>query len=247
MQKYIAVVNPRMDDDEISKLIAKDIAGALFQISHENYPMAAQLIQQVRKLSQKHNRPISILQDVSEMTDPLDLEFGMKSGADWIVTDNHDHLKMAKGLDRLASVIYKGSNMPKGIRVDSVLSDSFLDPDAQIIGHQKGQVKHLISEHPNQSMIDSLIDIAAHAGSSSIAVGDLDLAKSLSWRRPSKKIVFAPKDRKLASKGAIFWGVHPIFRGKDLISSLRNSHVVKEGDRITDATDVKHVKINVIS
>src|SRR6185436_3071863 len=122
MQKYIAVVNPKMDDDEISRLIAKDIAGALFQISHQNYPLAAQLIAKVKRLSLHHNKPISIIQDISGMDDDLDLEFGMKSGADWVVTDNEKHLKMAKGLNKLAQIIYKGRNLPKGIRVDSVMA-----------------------------------------------------------------------------------------------------------------------------
>ncbi|HEX9503935.1 MAG TPA: hypothetical protein VF974_06515 [Patescibacteria group bacterium] len=246
MQKYIAVVNPRMDDDEISRLIVKDIAGALFQISHQNYPLASKLIQQVKKLSKRHNRPISIIQDVSEMEDPMELEFGMKSGADWIVTDKAEHLKMAKGLDKLAKIIFKGRDLPKGIRVDSVMGDWFLDPDAQIVGKEKGQIKHIISEHKDQKMLDSLLDLAHHAGSSGIAVSDLDLAKAMSWRRPSKKIIYAPKDDDHAAKGSIYWGVHPIFRGHDLVSSIKNREMMKKGERVTDATDIKHVAIHLI-
>src|ERR1041385_5136217 len=117
MQKYIAVVNHRLDNDEISQLIAKDFAGALFQISHGNYPLAAKLIAQIKEISRQHQRPISLIQDVSNMTNPLDLEFGLASGVDWVATDQEDHVKMAKGLDKLAHVIFKGRNLPKGIRV----------------------------------------------------------------------------------------------------------------------------------
>jgi pyruvate kinase len=246
MQKYIAVINPRMDDDEISQHIAKDIAGAIFQISHQNFALANKLIQQVKELSKIHKRPISIIQDVSEMEDPLELEFGMKSGSDWIVTDKAEHLKMAKGLDKLAKIIFKGRNLPKGIRVDSVMSDSFLDPDAEVMGHKAGQIKHIITDHKDQQSWDSILDIASHAGSNSIAVSDLNAAKALSWRRPNKKIIFAPKDHELARKGAILWGVHPIYRGTDLVSSIKNVDVMQKGERVLDATNAKHIKIHVI-
>ncbi len=263
MQKYIAVVNPRMDDDEISHLIGKGIAGALFEISHQNYPLAAKMIRQIKELSRKHNRPVSIIQDVSEMTDPLDLQFGLRSGAHWVASDNAEHLKMAKGLNKLAGLIFKGRNMPKGLRVDSVMADGFLDPDAQVLGRQGGQtrlprrfddyypmhggqVKHLISEHQNQAILDSLIHIAGHAGAAAIAVSDLDMAKALSFRRPSKKIIFAPKDQALVAKGSIYWGVHPVYVGNNLVSSLKNMELVKKGQRVLDATDVKHVMIHLI-
>jgi pyruvate kinase len=239
MQKYIAVVNPRMDEDEISKLIAQGIAGALFEISHQNYPMAAKLISLIKKLAKKYNRPISILQDVSSMEDPLDLEFGMKSGADWIVTDQDKHLKMAKGLNKLAQVIYKGRNLPKGIRVDSVMADSFLDPDAVVLNRKKGQIKHLISEHKDQKVLDSILDISHHAGTSAIAVSDFDLAKALSFRRPSRRIIFIPGNDTLASQAAIFWGVHPVF-GKKTFATER------KGQRVVDATDMKHVRIHLV-
>jgi hypothetical protein len=53
MQKYIAVVNPKMDEDDITRLIRKGIAGALFEISHQNYPLAMHLIELIQRLSQK--------------------------------------------------------------------------------------------------------------------------------------------------------------------------------------------------
>jgi len=246
MQKYIAVVNPRMDDDEIGHLIAKDIAGALFEISHQNYPLAAKIIRQVKELSQLHNRPVSILQDISSMEDPMDLEFGMQTGADWFVTDKEDHLKMARGLNKLAHVIYKGRNLPKGIRVDSVMADSFLDPDAEVLGQKFGQIKHMISEHPNQKVLDSLINFAHNSDSSSIAVSDIDLAKNLSWRRPHQKIIFAPKNHAHASKAAIYWGVHPIYAGKDLVTSMKSRKLTHPGQRVVDATNVKHVAIHLV-
>ena len=246
MQKYIAIVHPRMDDDEISKLIAKDMAGALFQISHQNYPLASKLIEQVKRLSHKHHRPISLIQDISGMDDDLDLQFGLKSGADWVVTDTEDHLKLAKGLDKLAKVIYKGRNLPKSVRVDSVMADSFLDPDAEVIGHKAGQIKHMISPHKDQHILDTLLDISHHAGAKSIAVSDLDLAKSLSWRRPNKKIIFVPKNHDLARRAAIYWGVHPVYFGTDLSSTLKHAKIAVKGDRVVDAMDAKHVAIHLV-
>ncbi len=245
MQKYIKVVNHRMDKDDISHLIGQGVAGALFQISHQDYSRASKLIEMIQKLAHKHNRPISIIQDVSDMADPLDLEFGMKSGVHWVATDKPEHVKMARGLDNLASIIFKDCKLPKGVKVDSVMSEGFLDPDAEVLGSRK-HVKHLISEHKDQKILDALLHVAHHAGANSIAVEDLDLAKALSFRRPSQKIVFAPKNHHLASKSSIFWGVHPIFRVHDLISSLRNSHVAKKGERVADATDTKHVSIFTI-
>jgi hypothetical protein len=246
MQKYIAVVNPRMDDDEISQLISKDIAGALFSISHQNYPLALKLIHQVKRLSKQHNRPISIIQDVSNMEDPLDLELGVKSGVHWILTDNHDHMKKARGLNKLIGLINKGNNLPKKFRVDSIMSDIFADPDAQVIGHKSGQIRHLTTKHNKQDILDSISDMGKHAGSSVIAVSDFDLAKALSWRRLKQKVAFAPKDHGLAGKGAIFMGVDPVFMGHDIVSTLKNRGLANTGDRIMDATDVKHVTIHLV-
>jgi|GEM_PF-6773688 pyruvate kinase len=247
MQKYIAVVNPRMDDDEISHLIAKDIAGALFEISHQNYPLAAKLIRQIKELARRQKRPVSIIQDVSAMNNPLDLEFGLRNGVDWIASNREADLKRARGLDKLAGIIFKGRNIPKGIRVDSVMAANFMDPDAQVVGHKSGSIKHLISQHADQALLDSLIHVGGHAGATHIAVGDLDLAKALSWRRPNKKIVFAPQDHSQAARAGILWGVHPIFAGKDLSSSLKNVGLAKKGDRIVDATNIKHVAIHLVS
>src|SRR5437762_558259 len=84
--------------------VAKGGAGALFSINNQNYSLAAKLIRQVKDLSKKHNRPVSIIQDVSDMTDPLDLEFGLRTGVDWVATDNAEHLKMTKGLNKLAGL-----------------------------------------------------------------------------------------------------------------------------------------------
>ncbi len=235
-----------MDDDEISKLIAKDIAGALFQISHQNFALASKLIEQIKRLSKLHQRPVSIIQDLSGMEDPMDLEFGLKSGADWVVTDQPEHVKMAKGLHKLAHVIFKGRNLPKGIRVDSVMADSFLDHDAEVIGQKAGQIKHIIQPHESQVILDAVMDIAHHAGSSAVAVSDLELAKALSFRRPDKKIIFAPDDHNYARRGAIYKDVHPIYRGPDLISSIKNAKVMKKGERVVDATDSKHVAIHLI-
>ena len=246
MQKYIAVVNPRMDDDEISHLIGKGIAGALFQISHQNYALAAKMIKQVKDLAGKNNRPISIIQDTSEMTDPLDMQFGMKSGVDWVASDKPEHVKMARGLNKLAGVIYKGRNLPKGLKVDSVMAEGFFDPDAQVLGQKDGQIRHIISEHQDQVLLDSLMHFATHAGASAIAVSDLDLARSLSWRRPDQKIIFAPQDRSLAAKGALYWGVHPVFFANNLSSTLLDAKVTHNQERILDARDPKHVTISLL-
>src|SRR5581483_11291773 len=109
--------NPKMDEDEISRLIRKGIAGALFEISHQNYPVAMRLISLVKELARRFNKPASIIQDVSNMTDPLDLQIGLKSGAHWVATDKPEHIKLARGLNKLAHVIYKGRNLPRGVRV----------------------------------------------------------------------------------------------------------------------------------
>ncbi len=235
-----------MDDDEISSLIAKDIAGALFEISHQNYPLAAKIIRQIKEQSALHNRPISIIQDVSNMEDPLDLQFGLRSGVDWVATDRPEHVRLSKGFNKLPGVIFKGRDLPKRLRVDSVMADGFLDPDAEVIGMQNGQIKHLISEHPDQRVLDALADILSYAATSAIAVSDLDLAKALSFRRASKKIFFAPKDKSAAARGGIYWGVYPIYMGNDLISSLKNTRFVKKGERMVDATNIKHVAIHSI-
>ncbi len=244
--KYIAVVNPRMDDDEISHLIAKDISGALFQISHQNFALASKLIQQVKKLSKEHHRPISIIQDISGMEDPMDMEFGIKSGADWILTDQGEHAKVAKGLNKLSQVIFKGRDLPKGIRVDSIMADSFMDPDAEVLGKSAGQIKHLIEPHKNQAILDSVLDIAHHAGCTGVAVSDINLAKALSFRRPDKKVIYAPDNHDHARRAAIYKSVHPIYMGNDLVSSIHNSQLMKKGERVADATDTKHIAIHLI-
>src|SRR3989338_8907545 len=134
MQKYIAVINPRMDQDEIARVITKYIAGALFSISHQNYPMAAKLMAQVKALSKKQNRPISLIQDVSGMTDPLDLEFGVRSGVNWLVVSNPEQAKMAKKLNKNIPIIWKVAKFPKDVGVDSILHTRLADPDAAVVG-----------------------------------------------------------------------------------------------------------------
>jgi pyruvate kinase len=242
MQKYIAVVNPSMDEDEISHLITKGVAGALFAISHGNYPGAARMIGQIQELSRKHGRPVSIIQDVSDMENPMDLDFGKRLGAHFVATDKPEHVKLIRGLNKLASVIYKGRQLPKGLRVDSVMDKNFIDPDAEIMGHSKG-IKHLLTEHPNQALLDSILHIGHHADTHSVAVSDLGLAQALSYRRPNKKIIFAPDDESQAARGALYWGVHPVFHNGDLMQSLRTLKLTKKGQKLVDARDIKHVNI----
>jgi pyruvate kinase len=242
--KYIAVVNPKMDNDEISSLIAKGIAGALFEISHENYSAAARLIASVKELAARQNKPISIIQDVSNMQDPLDLQFGLRNGVHWVASHDPKHLKMTRGLDKLAGLIFKGRNLPKGMRVDSVMAENFLDPDAIIDG--KTHIKHLVTPHKDQQLLDSLLDMAGNSDSHGIAVSDLELAKALAWRRSGKKIIFAPKDHSLAHKAALYAGIQPIFARDDLNSVLRSSRIFDPNQRILDARNIKHVAINLV-
>lgn len=238
MQKFIAVVSPKIDTDEISRMIESGISAAIFSISHQNYGLAARLITDIQNLSKKFNRPISIIQDTSETSEPVDLELGVKSGIDWLATSDPVHIKFAKKFNKTMPIIFKGRNLPKGIRVDSIMDRSFVDPDAVVRG-SNWQIKHLTTDHPRQSLLDSLLDMAQHANTSSIAVSDFDLAKTLSWRRPAQKIIFAPKNRKEASRAGILWGVHPVFG--------HYGHLTKKGERVLDATDAKHVKIHLVT
>ncbi len=245
MQKYIAVVGPKTGEDDLGNLIAKGISAAIFSIAHQNYALAAKTIALVKELARKNKRPISIIQDASGMTDPMELEFGVKSGAHWVASDNVQHLKQAKKYNKSAGLIFKGRTLPKEIRVDSIMSDSFLDADAEILGLREGQIKHIITDHPDQKILDALLDIAGHTGASSIAVSDLELAKALSWRRAKHKIIYAPKDKGLAGKAALFWGVHPMEPG-NLVSNLKNGNIVKSGERVVNATNPKHIEIHII-
>lgn len=245
MQKYIAVVNPKMDEDEITRLIRKGIAGALFEISHQNYPVAMRLIDLVQKLSRKYNHPISLIQDVSNMQDPLDLAVGAKSGAHWVATDKEEHLKQIKGLNKLAGIIFKNKKLPKGFRVDSVMASDFLDPDAEIPNSSSGQIKHLITEHAHQKLVDTLSALSEHSHAAGIAVSDLDLARALSHRRFKKTIFVTDKDA-LANKAAIYWGVHPVLGKSDTTSSAKNSGLFRRGERFLDASDRRHIAIHVV-
>ena len=242
--KYIAVVNQKMDEDEIEGLIRKGIAGAIFEIAHQNYHGAARLIELIKKLARKYNRPISIMQDISNMQDPLDLQFGLKAGTHWVASDKEEHMKLARGLDKLAGLVFKGRNLPKGVRVDSVIADTFMDPDAQILGG--GQLKHLTTDHKDQSILDSLLEIANSSDSSAVAVSDHGLARALSYRRPRSKIIFAPSNPEHASRAAIYWGVHPLFAKNDLAASLKMAGLADPGQRVVDATDAKHVTIHLV-
>lgn len=245
--KYIAVVNPSMDEDEITGLIRKGIAGAIFEISHQNYPMAIELIDLIKRLAKKYHKPLSIIQDTSNMEDPLDMEVGIKSGVHWVASDKHEHMKMARGLNKLAGLIFKGRNLPKGIKVDSVMADGFLDPDAQVLGMKSGgQIKHLVTEHANRTLLDSLLHIAHQARSHAIAVSDPHLAKALSYRRPSRKIILAPGNHEHAAKAGIYWGVHPVFGDADALSLVKNADLLKKGQRLVDATEPKHVTIHMV-
>ncbi|HYC79837.1 MAG TPA: hypothetical protein VEC17_02325 [Candidatus Binatia bacterium] len=246
MQKYISVVNPRMDDDDISQLIAKGVAGILFSISHQNYTYALKLIQQVKELSRKYHRPISIIQDVSKMDDPMEMEIGVKGGVHWIATDNHEHMKMARGLNKLIGVINKGRNIKKNVKVDSVMSDLFLDPDAQVL-NSRSQIRHLLTSHPKQNILEMISHFAEHSETPIIAASDLDLAKALAWRRAKNKIVYAPEDHRLAEKAAIYRNIHPIYKTGDLLGSLKDQGFVKKGDRFMNATDPRHIEIMLVA
>ncbi len=233
-----------MEKDELSSLIAKGVAGALFEISHQNYPAAARLVANIKELARKHNRPVSIIQDLSEMQDPLDLHFGMRTGVHWVASHDANHLKIAKGLSKLAGLIYKGRNLPKDVKVDSVMADNFMDPDAEIAGI--GQVKHLTVEHKNQALLDSLLHMAKNSDASGIVVSDIDLAKALAFRRSGKKIILAPKNNSEAEKASIYPGIHPLFVSKDLASNLLYSKAIDPNERVLDARDIKHVAINMV-
>ena len=244
MQKYIAVVNPKMDDDQISRLIAQDVAGAIFSISHQNYPLAAKLIRQVKKLSLKHNRPVSVIQDATDMLDPLDLEFGIRNGVDWVVVADPKYVNLARKLNKKMPVIWKGKKLPKNIPVDSIMSESIDDADATVEGW--GQIKHQPSPHVKQQVLETIRHIGDQAQTSAIAVSDLYTAKALSAMRSNQKIVYAPKDPALAPQGSIFWGVHPVFQQNNLHSHLKNRQLLKRGDRYLDARNTKHVTINLV-
>src|SRR3989344_4426849 len=244
MQKYIAVINPRMDQDEIARVITKDIAGALFSISHQNYPMAAKLMAQVKALSKKQNRPISLIQDVSGMTDPLDMEFGLKSGVDWLVVGDPEQAKMAKKLNKNIPIIWKAGKFPKDAGVDSILHAKLEDPDAEVAGI--GHIKHRVSLHVKQKILESIKHMAQHTNASAIAVSDLGEAKALSAMRPVQKIILHPKNEFHAHQASIYWGVHPIFPQSNLQATLKNRQLVTKGKRFIDATKIKHVTINSV-
>lgn len=235
-----------MDEDDIAKLIRQGVAGAIFEISHQNYPVAMRLIDLVQKLARKYNRPVSLIQDVSGMQDPLDLQIGARGGVHWVATDNPEHVKLARGLNKLAGIIYKDRKLPKGMTVDSVMSSDFVDPDAEIAGHARGQIKHLIVEHKDQKLLDALSHIASHACAAGIAVQDLGLAQGLSHRRVGQKIIFAPKTDTAASKAAIYWGVHPVFGQTDIIGAIKNANILSRGSRMLDATQPRHITIHTI-
>lgn len=242
MQKYIAVVNPKMDEDEISRLIRKGIAGALFEISHQNYPVAIRLINLIQELAKRFNKPISIIQDTSNMTDPLDMEVGFKSGVHWVATDKSEHVKLARGLNKLAHIIYKGRNLPKSARVDSIMDHNFIDPDASV--SDGAEIRHLIFEHPKQALLDTLSSVASQAKASAVAVSDLDLARALSHRRPVHKTIFVHPNDRLASVAALYHGVHPVF-GQGA-ADIKKSGIIRKGERLLDATNVEHVTIHKI-
>ena len=242
MQKYIAIVNPRMDNDEISRLIAQDIAGALFQINHQNYALAAKLVQQVKDLSRKQNKPVSVIQDVSEMLDPLDLEFGIRNGIDWVVVGDPAHIRLARRFNKSIPIIWKGQKLPHNLGLDSIMTKSISDPDAQI-QDSPWQIQHQVRPHVKEKILAAIRDMADHSHSSAIAVSDLEEAKTLSAMRPKQKIIYAPKDKTWAPRASIFRGVHPVFAHGD----LRSRQLVRQGERYVDATDGKHVTIRLIT
>ncbi len=236
MQKYIAVVNPKMGKDEISSLISQDIAGALFNISHKNYALAAKLIKQVKDLSRKYNKPVSLIQDATGEDDLLGLELGIKSGVDWLIVNSEKQANLAKKFKKSLPLIWKGK-LPKHIKVDAVMDKGLQDADAKA-GNLL--MKHRVSPHVKQRVFDAIGHIASQANATAVAVSDIHSAKAMSAMRPKHKIIFAPKDSAHASKAAIYWGVHPVFHRKNFHS------VLKRGERYVDATDEKHVVINSV-
>jgi hypothetical protein len=155
-------------------------------------------------------------------------------------------MKMARGLNKLIGLISKGRNLPKSVKVDSVMSDIFADPDAEILGSDSGQIRHLTTQHRKQHLLDSIAHFADNCGSAAVVVNDLDLAKALSWRRVRNKIVYAPEDHNLAAQASLFKGVHPVYFSHDLGATLKDIGLVKKGDRIMDATEPKHVAIHLV-
>lgn len=241
MQKFIAVVNQKMDEDEISKLLRAGVSGAIFSISHQNYPAAARLVELVQSLARKYNCHVSIIQDVSDMENPLDLEFGNRIGAHWMMTDKPEHVKLSNGLNKLAKVIYKGQSLPNDVRIDGIMSNGFIDPDVSTLD-KKMQIKHILFPHEKQSILDSLIDIAHHSKLGAIAVSDLDHAKGLVWRRPNKiKIVYAPANRSLADQASIYPRIHTVYGGGNVVKDIKSSGLMGKKDKVLDATDINHV------
>ncbi|OGE87935.1 MAG: hypothetical protein A3J07_00060 [Candidatus Doudnabacteria bacterium RIFCSPLOWO2_02_FULL_49_13] len=237
MQKYIAVVNPKMGEDEISSLISQDIAGALFEISHQKYALAAQLIRQVKDLSRKYHHPVSLIQDASGATDPLALELGIKAGADWVVVDTSEQVRLAKKFNKSVPLIWKGRALPKNLPIDAIMHKDLIDADARV---GNSFIKHKVSPHVKQRIFDAISHLAHQANAQAVAVSDIQTARAMSAQRPAHKIIFAPKNSDHAPQAAIYWGVHPVFH-------RRNFHsVLKKGDRYVDATNEKHVTINTV-
>ncbi len=190
------------------------------------------------------NRPVSVIQDASAMLDPMDMQFGMRNGIDWVVVSTPEQVRLARKFGKKIPVIWKGKKLPKNLSVDSIMDQSIQDPDATVIGGH--HLKHRISPHLKHRIMESIKHIAQHSNASAIAVSDLDEAKSLSSMRPAVKIIFAPRDGELAARASILWGVHPVFSSKNLHSTLKNRQLVRKGERFVDATNSKHVTINSV-
>jgi pyruvate kinase len=253
MQKHIAVVGPQTEEDELGNLVAKGMSAALFEVAHQNYPMAAKIISMVKELGKKSGRPIGLLQDISNMTDPLDLEFGLKSGVDWVVVSDQNQgnaaLSMGKKLGKITPVIYKNKlNTDMGGFESLMYRPEMEEADAKVLGCEENWVVyHTLKPNNKTFAIDSILDFANQVEAEAIIVSDLDMSKRLSKLRPEQKIIFATDNPAQAGVASIWWGVHPVLQDKDLYSRLRHSNLVTKGQRFIDAADSRHVNIQMMS
>lgn len=240
MPKNIVSIKPSVGESDLRKLLSKKVAAVIFSIEHQNYGALTRMVERVRAIGHEFKRPISTILDISDMEDDLDLNFGIRNKVDWIITDKLPHLKQIRNLSKSVGIIYKGRDLPKDVKVDSISGFSFIDPDA-VLGKSSLQIKHLVIPHAKQTLLDSLIDIAIHGDLAAIVVSDLELAKGLIWRRPKLKVIYSPQNSSDVAKAALYGGIEPIFAGQDICGDLKASGLINKNEKVLDATDIAHV------
>lgn len=225
------------DHEKVKKAIFSKINVVSLNLPGKSYGLHTRLIDSVKKIQDRHGFPIGIIHSIHPEADDLDIQMAAVSGAHAFSVSslNPAHLKKIRYHAKKYSipVFAHIDTTPKNEDELKKLVDGFIlqSKYLKLFDFKPNEKKSLLVKH--------LLDFSIHSGASILVVGDWELAKILSSLNPRVKVAFVSKDQALVSRACFLKGVIPVFLRGTVLASLANADVLKKGQRIVNAVNLK--------